>query len=188
MKRRIDFNAPVTLAFALISLIVLIITYVTGGWLAGFLAARFTSWLDPMMYVRLVTHIFAHASFSHYSGNFMMILLIGPMIEEKYGSYRLVMMMLVTALITGLVNIVFFPSTAVLGASGIVFMLILLASFANVREGTIPLTVILVAILYVGNEIATGILSQDNISQISHIIGGICGTAFGFIFSPRVKN
>ena len=53
-------------------------------------------------------------------------------------------MILVTALLTALLNAVFF-NTGLLGASGIVFMLILLSSCANIRAGEIPLTLILVA-------------------------------------------
>ena len=94
-------------------------------------------------------------------------------------------MILITALITGLINIFFSPNTAVIGASGLVFMLILLASFVNVRAGAIPVTVILVAVLYIGQEIVTGLTTKDTISQLSHVIGGLCGTAFGIIFHKK---
>ena len=39
--------------------------------------------------------------------NFLYILLIGPMIEEKYGSKNLTIMILVTAIITGIINMIF---------------------------------------------------------------------------------
>jgi membrane associated rhomboid family serine protease len=87
-------------------------------------------------------------------------------------------MMLVTALVTGLLNILFFH-TGLLGASGIVFMLILLVSFTNSKSGEIPLTFILIALLFIGKEILQS-LQSDQISQFAHIIGGICGSVFGF--------
>ena len=93
---------------------------------------------------------------AHYVGNFMMMLAIGPMVEEKYGSRNLILFIVITALITGLVYVFFFPGKAVIGASGIVFMLILLASFTNIRQGRLPLTVPLVALLYIGNEVMLG--------------------------------
>ena len=184
---RIDFNSPVILGLTALSLILLIIDEVSGGKAARFLSAYRTSAADPMQYLRLFTHVLAHSGLSHFIGNFMMILAIGPMVEEKYGSRRLLLVTIATALITGLVNVLFFPGSAVLGASGIVFMLILLASFTNIQQGRLPITVPLVAILYIGNEILRGLFNADNISQMSHIVGGICGSVFGIVFHSKKR-
>lgn len=175
----IHFNAPVILGMTAVSLLVLLANYLTRGGANSLFAAYRTSWADPFQYLRLFTHVLAHSSFSHYSGNFLMILAIGPMVEEKYGSRRLLLMIAVTALITGLIHVLFFRG-ALVGASGIVFMLILLASFTNIQEGTIPVTVVLVGVLYIGNEIFAGLTTVDNISRLSHIVGGLCGAGFGY--------
>ncbi len=93
-------------------------------------------------------------------------------------------MMVITALLTGLVNSLFF-STGLMGASGIAFMLILLSSFTNIVEGEIPLTFILVAILFLGREVI-GSLESDDISQFAHIAGGVAGSVFGrSLVKPR---
>ena len=181
----IDLNSPVILWLTIIALAVLIIDLITPINMIMLFGARRTSFLDPMQYVRLFTHVLVHSNISHYVGNFMMILAIGPMVEEKYGSKRLCMMIAVTAYITGLVNVLFFPGRSVVGASGILFMLILLASFTNIRQGRLPITVPLVAVLYIGNEIMAGLFTTSNISRISHIIGGLCGGVFGFMFFIR---
>lgn len=179
--RRIDFNAPVILGMALLSLCLLGLNALLGGRLDRMFAAYYTSFLDLWMYPRLLTHVLMHQSLSHYTGNFLMILAIGPMVEEKYGSRQLLVMIVITALITGLFHVIFSHRTMLMGASGIVFMLILLASFANIREGSLPLTVLLVAALYIGNEIIAGVTTRDSISHISHILGGLCGAGFGFV-------
>jgi len=185
----IDFNSPVILGMTGISLVVLITDMATSLGVVRLFAAYRTSIGDPMQYLRLFTHVLVHADLAHYAGNFMMILAIGPMVEEKYGSRRLCMGMAITALITGLVNVLFFPGNAVVGASGIVFMMILLASFTNIRQGRLPLTVPLVAVLYIGNEIILGLFTTSNISRISHIVGGICGACLGVAFhSDRFKS
>ena len=186
-KRRfaIDLNAPVILWMTVIALGVLIADMLTGGLMVGLFAAYRTSLLDPMQYVRLFSHVVVHADMTHYVGNFMMILAIGPMVEEKYGSRNLCFFIITTALITGMVNVLFFPGRAVVGASGIVFMLILLASFTNIRQGRLPITVPLVAILYIGNEIMLGLFTTGNISRISHIVGGLCGAVAGVIFHAK---
>jgi membrane associated rhomboid family serine protease len=135
--------------------------------------------------VDLFTHVIGHADWDHLIGNFSIILLVGPILEKDYGSESLLFMMAVTALVTGLLNVIFF-TTALLGASGIVFMMILLASFTNISKGEIPLTFILVLILYVGQQIVES-LSEDNISQFTHIVGGFLGSLFGFFNQPDRK-
>lgn len=183
-KRRrlplIDFNSPVILSLFFLSLLLVIINIIFSGVISRFLGCYFTSWADPFMYVRMFTHVLAHADMAHFTGNYLLLLVVGPMLEEKYGSSSLVRMFVITAGITGLVNIIFFRNIALIGASGLVFMAILLASFTNIKNGRLPVTVLLVGILYIGNEIVRGIFTSDNISQLSHIIGGICGAAFGF--------
>lgn len=184
-RRRIDFNAPVILGMAGVSLVMLILSSFMRDRMDRMFAAYFTSYTDIWMYPRLFTHVLMHANLAHYTGNFMMILAIGPMVEERYGSRTLLVMILITAFVTGLIHVIFSHRTMLMGASGIVFMLILLASFAGMRDGKIPLTAILVAVLFLGNEVVDAIGSQDSISQLSHILGGVCGALFGFAMNGR---
>ena len=188
MKNRsfaIDLNSPVILWLTLISLIVLIIDMVTPLSMTMIFGARRTSFIDPMQYLRLFTHVVVHSGMGHYVANFMMILAIGPMVEEKYDSSRLLLITIITAFITGLINVIFFPGAVTVGASGIVFMLILMASFTNIRQGRLPITVLLVAVLYIGNEIILGLFTADNVSRISHIVGGLCGAVFGIVVHAK---
>lgn len=83
------------------------------------------------MYLRMFTHVIAHQDLAHFTGNFLLILAVGPIIEEKYGSKTLLTMICITAVITGLVNVIFFRNIMLTGVSGLVFMLILLASFTK---------------------------------------------------------
>ena len=140
---------------------------------------------DPVSIFNLFSHVLGHGSIEHLMGNMTFILLLGPIVEEKYGSRFTLLMIVFTAFITGLLNITFF-STGLLGASGIVFMLILLVSFTNVKGGQIPLTFILVAGLFIGKEIFQS-LNSDQVSQFAHIIGGICGSFFGFLGKKNGK-
>ena len=48
------------------------------------------------------------------------------------------------------------------------------------RSKTIPLTTVLVLALYLGQEIYSAVVLQDQVSQMGHIIGGITGAAFGY--------
>lgn len=178
----ISYNSPVILSFAIVSLGVLLLSFVTGGASTTALFSVYRSSLaDPLTYPRFFLHVLGHSGWSHYINNMLMLLVVGPPMEEKYGSRRLLLAIGVTALVTGLVQFIFFPSSAVLGASGIVFMLIVMSSLSGMKSGEVPLTLLLVLILYLGGEIVDGVTASDNISQITHIIGGLCGAVLGFV-------
>jgi membrane associated rhomboid family serine protease len=176
-KFRITYNAPVILTFTLAALAVYILGDLFGPRFQSAFAAypEFHGWRS---YLGLFSHILGHASWPHLLGNFTMILLLGPILEERHRSGPLLVMILLTALVTGLVNVMFL-STGLVGASGIVFMLILLASTANIRHGEIPLTFIAVALIYLGGEVVSA-FRADNISQMGHLVGGLAGASFGF--------
>ena len=107
------------------------------------------------------------------------LLVVGPPMEEKYGSKPLLCGMVFTALVTGVLQCVLFPRSGLLGASGIVFMLIMLSSLAGFSGG-IPVTMLLVAALYFGQQVYDIIFVHDNVANFMHIVGGLCGTAFGY--------
>ncbi|MEF2919438.1 MAG: rhomboid family intramembrane serine protease, partial [Acutalibacteraceae bacterium] len=119
----------------------------------------------------------------------MLILVVGPLLEEKYGSIDIAAVILITAVVTGLVNFIFFPNVQLLGASGVVFALILLSSITSFRDKEVPITFILVACIYIGQEIYKGIFIQDNVANLTHIIGGFVGALLGFLMNiHRIKN
>lgn len=174
------FNAPAVLCFALASLAALGLAILTGGASSRLVFSVYRSGsMDPLSFVRLFFHVLGHTSFSHYVGNMALILALGPIVEERYGSFKLLFMFAVTALISGLFHIFFGGSAALMGASGIVYMLIFLASTSGAKGGEIPLTLVAVAALYLTQEILGGLFSAGNISHLSHIVGGICGAVMG---------
>ncbi len=185
---KIRYNAPTSLSFALIASVVLILSetilpgleknFFTVGGKGSFVAS------DILCWVRLFSHVIGHANWNHLISNFSFILLLGPILEQMYGSTTILVMIAVTALVTGVLNVLFFPS-ALMGASGVVFMMILLASFTNFNRGEIPLTFILILILYLGRELLNSFRSND-ISEFAHIVGGFCGSLFGF-FRPAKR-
>lgn len=180
---RIRYNAPVVLSYAVSAALVMVIDQIAG---TGFAVRNFAvpgdfSGLPSISYVRLLAHVLGHADWTHLLANFALILLIGPILEEKYRSGPLLLMMVITALVTGVLNVLFL-STALMGASGIVFMMILLSSFTNIRSGEIPLTFVLVVMIYLARE-AVSAFSEDSIAQFAHIAGGVCGSLFGFIIT-----
>jgi len=175
---RIQYNSPVVLTYTFLSTFVLFLQTSTGINIMPYFAVNGEISFHPVDFFRLFSHVIGHGDWNHLMGNFTFVLLLGPMLEEKYGSGNLFLMILVTAFVTGVLNIFFF-NTGLLGASGVVFMMILLSSIVNLQKGRIPLTFILVLVLFLGKEVANA-FTNNNISEFAHIVGGICGAIFGF--------
>ena len=178
---KVTYNAKFTLSFCLLSLLMLLANMITGGIMNNVFS------LSPSISFtgayRLISYIFCHADVQHLMGNFLFLLLLGPILEEKYGTKLLALMTATTAIATGVVNAIFF-NDSIIGASGIVFMFIVLSSIVNVKQKEIPLTFIFIVIIYIGGELFNG-LANDNISQFGHILGGVCGGALGFLFNKK---
>ncbi len=180
---KLKYNAPTTLTFTLVSAVVLALdTFVFRSLAETWFSVPGRGGFNPAdvtQYVRLFSHVIGHSDLNHFLSNFAFILLIGPILEVSYGSLPLLLMTAVTAFVTGVLNVLLFP-TGLLGASGIVFMMILLASFTNFGKGEIPLTFILVMVLYLGKEVFSS-FQNNSVSEFAHIIGGLCGSLFGFL-------
>ncbi len=188
-RLKLTYNSPVILTFAAICLVTLIVDMITGGASNRLLFVCYgrASWLDPLTYFRIFSYVFGHANFAHFAGNITMLLLVGPIVEERYGSWNLVIMMTATALAGGLLNMLFFD-TGIIGASGLCFLLIILSAFTSMKKGEIPLTLILVSAIYLGQEIYSGIAVNDNVSHFGHLCGGASGLAFGVAFHKKKFN
>lgn len=185
LKLTVRYNSPVVLTYALLCVAALFVNFLTRGAsnAALFMVYR-CSLTNPLAWFRFFGHIIGHADLAHLVSNMMYLLLIGPALEEKYGGKRLLLCILTTALVTGLVQFFLFNS-ALLGASGVVFMMIVLMSFSGGDRQGIPLTLILVLVMYVGSELYTGLVVNDNVSQLCHILGGAVGLGYGFLFRKQ---
>lgn len=188
LRLQVQYNSPVILTFFLLSLGVLVLGQYTGGWTTNHLFCVYRSSMkDPLFYVRLFGHVLGHGSWDHFINNMLLLLVVGPPMEEKYGSIPLLRGILCTALLSGILQCVLFPRTALLGASGIVFMLIMLASLSGFSGG-IPVTMILVAVLYLGQQVYDIVFVRDNVANFMHIVGGVCGTVFGYVNAAPKKR
>lgn len=180
---KFDYNAPVILTYFFICLIILMIDKLCKG---KFIATFFTTYkndslLNPLTYFKLISHSLGHTDWDHLYSNFIKILLIGPLIEEKYGSINLLIAMIITSLIIGIINKLF-GKDGILGASGVAYMLILLSSFVNMENGKIPITLTLIILFFVVDEVIKLFRrKKDGVSHLGHITGAICGVVFGIL-------
>ncbi len=187
-KIRISINAPVVLTFVLICFCVTLAGVITKHASTQMLFSVYRGSLtDPLTYVRLFTHVLGHGGFDHFIGNAMYLLLMGPMLEEKYGSNVLLKVILFTAFVTGVIHCALWGGAALCGASGVVFAFIVLSSFTAFKEGEIPLTFLLVVVLFIGKEFYNGFTVIDNVSNLTHILGGVVGSVAGYSLNRKKK-
>ena len=180
--KKIQYNSPVVLTFFFLSLFALILGYATDqGTTEVFFSVYKYSLKSPLTYLRFFTHILGHVSLDDFMENMLLLLVIGPPLEEKYGSSSLLTGILFTALASGIFQFTLFPQETLMGAGGIVFMMIMLSSLSGMREGKIPLTLIIVGLIYLGREFFSIGLSVHDTANFMHVVGGVCGTIFGLL-------
>lgn len=185
-KLKITYNAPVILSFVIICFVATIVGIITNNRSTWMLFSAYRGPLSsPLTYLRMFTHVFGHIGFEHFIGNAMYLLLVGPMLEEKYGSNAMIKVILTTALTTGIIHCILFGNSSLCGASGVVFACIVLASFTSFKEGEIPLSFILVGVFFIGQEIYSGLAVADNISNLTHIISGVVGGVLGYSLNKK---
>jgi membrane associated rhomboid family serine protease len=111
----------------------------------------------------------------------MLFLILSPGLERRLGFGRYMLCLAGTAVFVGLGHIAFGSQNSILGgASGWVFMMIILATFAGNEPGTVSIPTILVGVMYAGQEIG-GALGPGNVSHLAHLLGGVCGLAAGMV-------
>ena len=196
---KVSYDAPVTLSFVIIcALFFLLNNFVIKNDVLGKVLASPTTQAgalpfivkQPLSYLRLLLYIFGAGSGPVSAGagsvlitNLILIMLLGPAMEERYGSVIIGIMIFVSALFAGVLNACFCADSLV-GAVPVVCMMIFLNAFMSFSKKTFPLSFAAVIVLFVFLEIFSG---AGAVKIIICIAGGLCGSLFAFLTSPKVK-
>lgn len=187
--KKLQYNAPAILTFVFACFLLCVIDSIFGHGLRNSLFCVYGAPLsDVGTWFRFFLHVLGHANWDHMIGNLLYILILGPLLEEKYGTLTILFIMGVTALATGLFAFIFTPGAMTMGASGIVFALILLSSFTEFREDSIPITFVLVALFYICQQIAGIFGGEGGIAYGVHFVGGALGGAMGYLMNKKEKH
>lgn len=191
---KLTYDAPVTLTFSLICIgIYLIDTFLCKSYLATNILSSPTTatgelpflFTDFLSYPRLFLYIFSSKSISLLLANLIFILLLGPMMEERYGSIVIGIMIFVSALFAGVLNACFCKES-LQGTAPIVFMMIFLSLFMAFSKRKFPLSFIVVFGTFIAFEfIQHG--ASGFVGVIVNIAGGLCGSLFAFLTSPKAR-
>lgn len=177
--KRIRLGAPLSL---LIAAGCALGTYLPGAAHLG-ISGNLGSLLLPWTWLKLVTWPFVHADTAHLLANLMLLLLLAPNLEQKQGRIEFLFCLLVSAVVIGIAHLAFGKAnTVLLGASGWVFMMILLSTFAGGEAGTIAIPTLIVGGLFAWQEVRAA-FTPNQVSQMAHLLGGACGLVFGLLGS-----
>ena len=197
---KVAYDAPVTLTFVIVCAVIFLINLLLAksGKAEGLqkLLASPTAQSgslpfivkSPVSYLRLLFYMFgagdgAAGSASVLFTNLILIMLLGPAMEERYGSVIIGIMIFVSALFSGVLNACFCDASLV-GAVPVVSMMIFLNAFMSFSKKKFPLSFAAVMILFVVLQIFSG---AGAVRIIICIAGGLCGSLFAFLTSPKMK-
>lgn len=185
MIERIIIDSPLILTICLLCLLLQFISFLFGNYIVNnfFSVPSFSNFYiySPICYFRLISHVFGHTSWEHLNSNITHLLLVGPNCEREYGIYKITLIVIFTALSSSIVHILFGPNNSIqLGASGLVFMFILLNSLINSKTTRVPLTFICQVLIWCYREIIAHFINHDGISHLAHLTGAIVGTISGY--------
>lgn len=199
-KKKFKFNfkvvldAPVTVGFVLVSLILCLLDFqFLKGKLSQSILRSPTSVKGdlafiismPVSYFRLVLYAFGAANWTALLANLLFLLLLGPAMEERYGSIVIGIMIFVASLFSGVLNAAF-CTVSLRGCAPVVFMMIFLNAFMSFSKKKIPLSFLLIFALLISYEIIDK-TTGSAVGIIICIAGGLCGSLFAFLTSPKAR-
>ncbi len=192
LNLKVSYDAPVTLTFVIISAVFFLLNtfLLKNGGLAKLLASptSVSGTLpfivsQPLSYLRLLFYIFGSNEGSILFTNLILIMLLGPAMEERYGSAIIGIMIFVSALFSGVLNACFCPESLV-GPLPLVSMMIFLNAFMSFSKKKFPLSFVAVIVFFVVLQILEGL---GILKIIICIAGGLCGSLFALLTSPKTR-
>jgi rhomboid protease GluP len=145
-----------------------------------------TALFNPRWYLGVVGHVLAHQNFAHFIGNASLFLLLAPGLERRFGALGFAILLGLLAAVTGVSAsvVLFFTQKSLVGASGVVFALIFLHAMVEGRGREVPLTAILLGVLW-GSKELLGLFDASNVSNSAHLNGALWGFLFGLAGRKR---
>lgn len=191
-RERLDltlkYNAPVSLTLALLSLLALALGELTDGWATQNLFSFYKSALtDYLTYPRAIFHVLGNTDLTVCTSNIILLLVIGPAAEERFGSVKVLTAVLLTAIAGALVVWFVYPEASIMGARSLLFMMMILAGFASARSGSVPITLVLILLLFIGREVVETLSAGMSLQTLTDIAAGAVGLLLGLAFSRSAE-
>lgn len=198
-KFKFIFTAPFITIFAFLSIALFLLDVFAfkGNAVSGIFScpgakgSAVFSFTNPLHYIRLFLHVLGNTGALTLLSNMTILLILGPGMEEKFGKGIFMLMTLLSALVSGVLNACFGSSPAA-GSESIVFLLIFLWQTESFIKKEIEIPRMLIFIPYTGAVIYLAYKNGCTVSSavvyaLESIAGGICGGILRFLISHEKK-
>ncbi len=201
-KRKAPFKIPaIKLAYSGhyahiiigICVVVFVLQWLLDPWLTSTFALSTRTLLTQPW--GLVTSIFLHANLTHLFFNMLALFFFGPILERRIGSMRFLALFFGSGILAGLAQVIVFPASAVLGASGAIFgvlgALTVLMPDMVIYLYFVPIKMVYATILFAALDLFPMLAgTPDGIAHIAHLAGLAIGLAAGFWYrqKSRIRN
>ena len=195
------FDSPVVLVFSVVSTVIFISDLILKLNLSekifecpGAKSVPAFDFKSALSYVKLVIYPFGGENSTSFFLNIGFILLLGPVLEERYGSIMLALMIFITSLVGGVLTACV-STFGISGCGGIVFMMIILSVLSVFIKKQLPVSWIFIFALYLAFSLFSGKkisgfmpFMQNNVPVFIQLASGICGSLFGFFVCPKKRS
>ena len=195
------FDSPVVLVFSVVSTVINITDLILKLNLSekifecpGAKSVPAFDFKSALSYVKLVIYPFGGENSTSFFLNIGFILLLGPVLEERYGSIMLALMIFITSLVGGVLTACV-STFGISGCGGIVFMMIILSVLSVFVKRQLPVSWIFIFALYLAFSLFSGKkisgfmpFMQNNVPVFIQLASGICGSLFGFFVCPKKRS
>jgi len=156
------FDSPVVLVFSVVSAVIFISDLILKLNLSekifecpGAKSVPAFDFKSALSYVKLVIYPFGGENSTSFFLNIGFILLLGPVLEERYGSIMLALMIFITSLVGGVLTACV-STFGISGCGGIVFMMIILSVLSVFIKKQLPVSWIFIFALYLAFSLFSG--------------------------------
>lgn len=192
IKIKFSYDSPVSLSFAIITVLIFVLnSFVLKGKLTPFFTAPTAAggafpfkFNEIASYLRLVFFQFGYNDLSLLFADLIIILLLGQILEERYGSLIVGLMMFFSSLFSGVLNACFY-NNSLFGAGSIVMMMIFLNALTSISKKKVSILSLVTIALLICREVFSK--SNGLIGFLIVLAGGVCGSMFAFLASPKAR-
>jgi len=135
----------------------------------------------------LITYMFLHSGPYHLFFNMYVLLIFGPMLEQRIGSKRFLLIYFASGIIAAFISSFFYFSA--LGASGAIMgilgvLIILMPDLKLLLFFVVPMQLWVAAIIFVLIDVL-GIFYPTGIGNIAHLVGLATGLLYGLYLKKQ---
>lgn len=178
----------VVIPLVVANVIIFLIQMTAGEWFTNmFQLTGGEAFTRPYM---LITHMFLHGGPGHLFWNMYALMIFGPLLEQKIGPKRFILLFLGSGFLAGFISSFVYPSA--LGASGAIMgmlgtLIILMPNLKLLLFFFIPMPLKYAGILWALLDIF-GLFYVSGIGNVAHLVGLAMGLLYGLYLKAQRKQ